>query len=82
MPRAKGKTKNYMRLQEQLDDVTTALVGWEVAERFLRIRIEQAKRRAGLDELLSPALGELDRMSQCVDAAKLHVSRTLDSLLE
>lgn len=82
MPRAKGKTADYMLLQEQLDDVTTALVGWEIAERFLRLRIEQAHRRTGLDDLLLPALGELDRMSQCVQAAKSQVSRTLASLLE
>ena len=82
MPRAKGKTADFMQLQEQLDEVTTALVAWEIAERFLRIRIEQARRRTGLDDLLLPALAELDEMGKQIKAAKLQVSRTLDSLLD
>ena len=82
MPRAKGKTADFMLLQEQLDSVTGALVGWEIAERFLRIRIIQAHQRTGLDDLLLPALDELDEMSRRVQAAKTQVSRTLDSLLD
>ncbi|PKN91081.1 MAG: hypothetical protein CVU44_20920 [Chloroflexi bacterium HGW-Chloroflexi-6] len=82
MPRAKGKTDQVMRLQEDLDCITGALVGWEIAERILRLRIEQARQRTGLDELLSPALTELDEMSKRVRAAKMQVSHTLTRLTE
>jgi hypothetical protein len=82
MPRQKGKTEKVMRLQEDLDCITGSLVGWEIAERILRLRIEQARQRTGLDELLSPALAELDEMSMRVRAAKAQVSRTLARLTE
>lgn len=82
MPRKKGKTNQVMALQEELDCVTGALVGWEIAERILRMRIDQARQRTGLDELLLPALDELDTMTNRVQAAKSHVSRTLDKLTE
>jgi hypothetical protein len=71
-----------MGLQEQLDCVTSALVGWEISERMVRLRIEQARQRTGLHDLLVPALDELDEMTRRVDAAKGHVSRTLQKLTE
>jgi hypothetical protein len=82
MPRAKGKTNEYMHIQADMDDITSALIGWEIAERFIRIRIEQARQRTGMDELLVPALDELDIMSAQVRAAKSHVSKTLARLME
>jgi hypothetical protein len=82
MPRKKGKTKNVMAIQAELDCITGALVGWEIAESILRLRINQARQRTGLDELLLPALDELDIMHQRVMAAKSQVSHALGMLTE
>jgi hypothetical protein len=82
MTKPKGKTRAVMAIQEQLDCIMGALVGWEMAERIIRIRIAQAHERTGLTDLLIPALEELDTMSARVCAAKAQVSRALSMLVE
>lgn len=77
----KGRNYRYMTIQEELDCVTGALVGWEISARFLRLRIEQARTRTGLNDLLSPALAELDAMSAKVASAKQQVASTLARLV-
>ena len=78
----KGRTRSYMAIQEELDCINGALVGWEISARFLRLRIQQARARTGLDELLSPALAELDAMSVRVASAKQQIASTLTRLVE
>lgn len=82
MTRPKGLSKKAMVIQEDLDCITSALLGWDICEEFLRLRIEQANQRTGLNELLLPALDELDEMSRRMAAAKSHVSRALTRLTE
>lgn len=69
------------KVRADLDGVTLALVDCREVEPYVRLRIEQAIRRAGLDELLGPALEDLDRMVKAVDEAMAQV-RTARSRLE
>ncbi len=69
------------KVRADLDGVTLALVDCQEVEPYVRLRIEQAIRRAGLDELLGPALEDLDRMVKAVDEAMAQV-RTARSRLE
>lgn len=79
MPR---KGVQVRKVRAELDGVTLALVDWQEAERFVRLRIEQAIRRAGLGDLLEPALNDLDRMGRAVREAKAQVNAAVDRLVE
>jgi hypothetical protein len=68
------------KVRAELDGVTLALVDWQEAESFVRLRIEQAIRRAGLGDLLAPALEDLDRMGKSVQEAKSQVSAAVRRL--
>lgn len=82
MTKRKGLTKAAVHIQEDLDCVTGALIGWEMCERLVRLRIDQACQRTGERELLIPALDELDSMVKRVQAARLHISQALSRLTE
>lgn len=69
------------KVRADLDGVTLALVDWQEVEPYVRLRIEQAIRRAGLGELLGPALEDLDRMGAAVAEAMAQV-RAARSRLE
>ena len=69
------------KVRADLDSVTMALVDWQEVEPYVRLRIEQAIRRAGLGDLLIPALEDLDRMGAAVAEAMAQV-RAARSRLE
>lgn len=69
------------KVRADLDSVTLALVDWQEVEPYVRLRIEQAIRRAGLGDLLIPALEDLDRMGAAVAEAMAQV-RAARSRLE
>lgn len=69
------------KVRADLDSVTLALVDWQEVEPYVRLRIEQAIRRAGLGDLLIPALEDLDRMGVAVAEAMAQV-RAARSRLE
>lgn len=79
MPR---KGVQVRKVRAELDGVTLALVDWQEAERFVRLRIEQAIRRGDLGDLLKPALEDLDRMGRAVQEAKLQVNAAVGRLVE
>jgi hypothetical protein len=49
---------------------------------FVRLRVTQAQQRTGLDELLSPALEDLDDIRRSAQSAQDQVSAALSKLLE
>jgi hypothetical protein len=69
-------------LREALECATGALVRAEYTHRITRLRVDQARQRSGLDDLLDPALTELDDIYRSVMAAKTQVSRALTRLTE
>ena len=69
------------KVRADLDSVTMALVDWQEVEPYVRLPIEQAIRRAGLGDLLIPALEDLDRMGAAVAEAMAQV-RAARSRLE
>lgn len=70
------------KVRAELDGVSLALVDWQEAERFVRLRIEQAIRRGDLGDLLKPALEDLDRMGRAVQEAKQQVNAAVGRLVE
>lgn len=69
------------KVRADLDGVTLALVDLQEVEPYVRLRIKQAIIRAGLGDLLEPALADLDRMVRAMDEAMAQV-RTARSRLE
>lgn len=67
-------------LRDALECATGALVRAEYMHRITRLRVDQARQRSGLGDLLDPALIELDDIHQSVMAAKAQVSRALARL--
>ena len=81
MPRAKGQDGKAGRMRATLECAVLDLVdGAEVAP-LIRLRLEQAIRRAGLGDLLSPALQDLDRLCADVQAAKSKLNDAVGTLL-
>lgn len=70
------------KVRADLDGATLALVDWQEVEPFVRLRIKQAIRRAGLGDLLAPALEDLDRMGKAVLEARQQVNTAIDRLME
>ncbi len=81
MPRAKGQDGRYVQLRAELEHIQLELVDCEEVAPLIRLRIEQAIRRAGLDALLSPAVQDLDRLVRDVAQAKSRLSSAVDVLL-
>lgn len=77
MSRSKGTTKDMVAAREALECATAALVRVVYLERITRLRIEQARARCGLGELLDPALTELHEMMSSVRSAQTHVGVAL-----
>lgn len=82
MPRAKGLSVAALRVQEDLDCIQAALVGWEISAKLMRLRIEQARQRSGLAALIDPALDELAVMHCKIRAAHRHISKARARLVE
>lgn len=80
MPKKQGV--QVRKVRAELDGATLALVDWEEAESFVRLRIKQAIRRADLAPLLAPALADLDRMVGAVAEAKAQVNAAVSRLMD
>lgn len=76
------KAEGTGKIRADLEAATLALVDIEEVAPFIRKRIEQAVRRAGLDKLLGPALEDLDRMCSATESAKAQVNAALGKLVE
>jgi hypothetical protein len=81
MPRSKGQDGRVVSLTRSLENATAALVHCEYIERITRLRVEQARHRSGLHDLLNPALQELDEMTRSVQVAKQEVAQALAQLI-
>jgi hypothetical protein len=76
--KANGKGK----IRADLDGATLALVDVEEVVPFISQRIEQAIRRSGLDDLLVPALEDMQRLCHAIADAKSQVNAATVKLLE
>lgn len=70
------------KIRADLDGAVLFLVDVEEAIPFVYLRIEQAVRRAGMDDLLVPALQDLDRVVRSVCKAKDQVNAAAAKLME
>ena len=75
------KAEGTGNIRADLEGAVLALVDVEEAIPFVRQRIEQAIRRAGLDDLLAPALDDVKRICKAVDDAKLQISEATVKLM-
>lgn len=76
------KAKGTGKVRAELEGATLSLVDAEEVFPFIRLRIEQAIRRGGLDDLLAPALQDLIRVVRSVGEAKSQVSAATARLME
>lgn len=76
------KAEGTGKVRAELEGIALALVDIEDAMPFVRQRIEQAIRRSGMNDLLSPALDELERMIKDVRQAKAQVGSAVSKLME
>jgi hypothetical protein len=75
------KASGVRKVRAELEGAVLALVDVEEVIPFIRLRIEQALRRADLDDLLVPALDDLVRGMKSVRTAKEQVAE-IASLFE
>ena len=69
MPRAKGQTARSTVAVEKLETALVIFAQHVDTCKVIKIRIEQAMKRARLDALLSPALSSVQRMLNDFDEA-------------
>ena len=79
MPR---KADGTGKIRADLEGATLALVDVEEVVPFISKRIEQAIRRTGLDDLLVPALEDMQRLCRAIADAKSQVNAATAKLLE
>ena len=76
------KAEGTGKIRAELEGATLALVDVEEAIPFVRQRIEQAIRRAGLDDLLIPALDDVKRICKAIVDAKSQINNATSKLME
>ena len=76
--KADGKGK----IRSDLEGISLALVDVEEVVPFISQRIEQAIRRTGMQDLLSPALEDVERIVRDVADAKKQVVAATVKLME
>jgi hypothetical protein len=69
-------------IRAALETICTELAVIRKAVPVTRLRVIQAQERTGLTGLLSPALAELDDVSDCVSTIGEQVTAALAKLLE
>lgn len=74
--------KGVGKIRAELEGVVLDLVDIEEVVPFIRQRIQQAIRRAGLTDLLEPALEDVERICYSVGSAKAQVSAATSKLME
>jgi hypothetical protein len=82
MPKSKGYGAQASSQREMLENALAALVRVEYLHPITRLRVRQARDRAGMSALLAPALEEMDDMRASVMVAKSQVSAALSRLIE
>ncbi len=82
MPKSKGYGNLAASQREALENALAALVRVEYLHPITRLRVRQARDRAGMSALLAPALEEMDDMRASVTAAKSQISAALARLVE
>lgn len=82
MPRSKGQCKSVLKVRADLEAALGALADHGECSPRVEIRIRQAIRRADLDNLLLPALDDMERMISDVTDAKLQVRAALAKIAE
>ena len=78
----KHRAKGSGKIRADLESVVLELVDVEEVVPFVRQRIEQAIRRAGLTDLLNPALEDMDRICRAIGNAKAQVGAATSKLME
>jgi hypothetical protein len=73
--------KQATELREALEGAAWLMARIQQFQGFVRLRISQAQQRTGLDDLLSPALEDLDDISRSARAAQSQVDMALMQLL-
>lgn len=81
MPRISGVTGDLVAVRAALECATASLVRIEFTERITRLRMEQARARTGLGELLDPALDELGEMASAAQSAKAEIAAVLAGMV-
>ncbi len=76
------KAEGTGKIRADLEGATLALVDVEEVVPFVRQRIEQAIRRAGLDDLLVPALDDMKRICKAIADAKSQIGDATVKLME
>lgn len=74
--------KRDSELRALLEGISVELAVIRIAMPLTRLRVVQARERAGLTGLLSPALDELDDVSQSVSTIGQQVTSALAKLME
>lgn len=76
------KAEGTGKIRADLEGATLALVDVEEVVPYVVQQIEQAIRRAGLDDLLAPALDDVQRICQAVKEAKSQIGDATVKLME
>lgn len=76
------KAEGTGKVRADLEGVILALVDIEEVIPFVHKRIEQAIRRSGMDDLLGPALDDMQRICRAIADAKAQVNAATVKLLE
>jgi hypothetical protein len=74
--------KQDTQLREALEGAAWLMARIDQFQGFVRLRVVQAQQRTGLNDLLSPALVDLDDISQSARSAQAQVDVALAMLLE
>ena len=76
------KAEGTGKIRADLEGATLSLVDVEEVVPYVKQRIEQAIRRAGLGDLLGPALEDVMRICKAVAEAKSQIGDATVKLLE
>ena len=79
MPR---KAEGRGKIRAELEGVLITLADLEECVPYVQLRISQAIRRTGMNDLLVPALDELKRVIKDVTDAKTQVLSAVERLME
>lgn len=79
MPR---KAEGRGKIRAELEGVLVTLADLEECVPYVQLRISQAIRRTGMNDLLVPALDELKRVIKDVTDAKTQVLSAVERLME
>ena len=79
MPR---KAEGRGKIRAELEGVLATLADLEECVPYVQLRISQAIRRTGMNDLLVPALDELKRVIKDVTDAKTQVLSAVERLME